>query len=53
MISLPIMYVALLVKNLDFYRIYYCRLIIDFLRRGAFTSWVLIELIWLCEGSNR
>ena len=50
MITLPIMYVYLL-------SLFICksstswpsRLVIDFVRRGAFTSWILIELIWLCK----
>ena len=30
---------------------YHTRLIIDFLRTGAFTSMVVVELSWLCESS--
>jgi hypothetical protein len=47
-VTLPVMLVAL-VRCSSRRLIYLCRLVADIIRRGAFTSMIVVEITWLCK----
>jgi hypothetical protein len=51
-VSIPVMYVFWSCCDATCAKFSFHRLIVDFLRTGAFTSMVIVELIWLCACYN-